>query len=192
MMAIKGIVKKDIVGRRYGRLVVSDQYKQHPREGRKSSRTKWLCRCDCGNEVWVHRSSLWKGGTKSCGCLWIDTMRIEKGRAAANRVLRRYKFDSKKRQIKFNLTFDQFFSLTQQNCHYCGNKPSTIQPAECNNGGFIYNGIDRVDSNLHYNTNNCVSCCIVCNRAKNSLSQGYFIKWVEKSYKHLKKKGLIQ
>lgn len=31
--------------------------------------SKWLCRCDCGNEVSVLGSSLVSGHTKSCGCL---------------------------------------------------------------------------------------------------------------------------
>lgn len=53
---------KDITGNRYGRLVVLGL------AGRdKSSHTKWLCQCDCGNKVVVARSSLGRD-TISCGC----------------------------------------------------------------------------------------------------------------------------
>lgn len=49
----------DMTGQRYGRLVV-DHY---------VGNSKWLCRCDCGNETIVSRSHLVKGDTNSCGCL---------------------------------------------------------------------------------------------------------------------------
>lgn len=28
----------------------------------------WRCKCDCGNEVVVHKGGMHKGGTVSCGC----------------------------------------------------------------------------------------------------------------------------
>lgn len=31
--------------------------------------SRWLCRCDCGNETIVARCNLVSGHTKSCGCL---------------------------------------------------------------------------------------------------------------------------
>lgn len=34
-----------------------------------NGRLKWLCQCDCGNQVWINTGSLRNGGTKSCGCL---------------------------------------------------------------------------------------------------------------------------
>lgn len=57
-------VKKDIVGKRFGKLVVLDEYikSESPRG------TKWKCLCDCGNETFVYRGKLTIGHTKSCGC----------------------------------------------------------------------------------------------------------------------------
>ena len=55
---------KDITGQRFGRLVVIR------RNGiSKDKRAKWLCKCDCGNEISVIGKSLRNGNTKSCGCL---------------------------------------------------------------------------------------------------------------------------
>jgi len=34
----------------------------------KLGHTRWLCRCECGNEVTVYSSSLKSGLSKSCGC----------------------------------------------------------------------------------------------------------------------------
>ena len=59
MNIIKAI---DLTGQRFGRLVAlySKSF---------NGRLKWLCQCDCGNQVWVNTGSLRNGGTKSCGCL---------------------------------------------------------------------------------------------------------------------------
>ena len=38
------------------------------------SRRYHLCKCQCGNFVTVRDSFLCKGVTKSCGCLWNDTL----------------------------------------------------------------------------------------------------------------------
>jgi len=57
--------KADLVGKRFGRLVVlSLAY-------RKDSAARWLCRCDCGTVKTIHGSSLTRQAkaTKSCGCL---------------------------------------------------------------------------------------------------------------------------
>lgn len=54
----------DLVGQRFGRLVVSERLE---RSG--CGATKWLCKCDCGNLVSVQYSNLKSGATKSCGCL---------------------------------------------------------------------------------------------------------------------------
>ena len=58
------------VGERYGRLVV---VRRVPNSGRRKAR--FLCRCDCDNEVIVLAESLRNGTTKSCGCLRRDLMR---------------------------------------------------------------------------------------------------------------------
>ena len=56
----------DLSGCRFGLLtalgIVDTQ--QH-------SQSRWRCRCDCGAEKVVWRSSLVSGETKSCGCGWL-------------------------------------------------------------------------------------------------------------------------
>jgi hypothetical protein len=55
--------KLNLVGRRYGRLLVQ-------KEGEKRGRSKvhWLCFCDCGVETEVSGSNLQTRMTESCGC----------------------------------------------------------------------------------------------------------------------------
>lgn len=55
--------KKDITGKRYGKLVVE----KYLRSEKKN--TIWLCKCDCGNKTEAKSSSLFSGSKKSCGCL---------------------------------------------------------------------------------------------------------------------------
>ena len=55
----QGRPRKSLVGIRFGRLVVIEDLED----------SMLLCRCDCGNEVKVHRSNLLAERTQSCGCL---------------------------------------------------------------------------------------------------------------------------
>lgn len=62
-MPAKGQIK-DLVGKRFGRLLVV-QF-----DRREDGETYWVCRCDCGNKKIVRGSNLTKkNGTMSCGCL---------------------------------------------------------------------------------------------------------------------------
>ena len=53
-------------------------------------------------------------------------------------------------------------------------------------GTYIYNGIDRIDSNIGYEPDNCVTCCVICNRMKNKYSKNAFLLHVSKITKYLK------
>ena len=60
----------DLVGQRFGRLVVlCDSGKD------KRGHTFWTCKCNCGNLKNIEEYNLKHSITKSCGCLWIDTMK---------------------------------------------------------------------------------------------------------------------
>lgn len=50
------IIKKDIIGKRYGSLTVTDNYEI--RGTTPSRKVYWMCKCDCGNEFFVESSSL--------------------------------------------------------------------------------------------------------------------------------------
>src|SRR5213592_3958950 len=55
---------EDLVGQRFGRLVVI-----HPdRPRRPENRARWLCRCDCGRMKSILHGDLKAGYTTSCGC----------------------------------------------------------------------------------------------------------------------------
>lgn len=54
----------DLTGQRFDRLLVISAIPHNLGEQRK-----WLCRCDCGNEVTVFGGNLKRGLTRSCRCL---------------------------------------------------------------------------------------------------------------------------
>lgn len=57
--------RNDLVGKRFGRLLVLEYIESSRRE---SPRKQYLCKCDCGNNLYARGDSLMKGATKSCGC----------------------------------------------------------------------------------------------------------------------------
>jgi nicotinamide mononucleotide adenylyltransferase len=168
---------KDLSGQRFGRLLVQEDY-----ETRKRRRIYWLCLCDCGTEKWVSRDSL-QNGTQSCGCISIEQKSLAPGQASRNKLYQRYKNDAKRRGYEFSLSFKNFISLCEQDCHYCGNMPMNVAKIS-SNGDFVYNGIDRVNSDLSYFEENCVSCCSRCNLAKGTMGKEEFLLLVERIYRH--------
>lgn len=89
------------------------------------------------------------------------------------------------KQIKFNLSFEEFDKLTRLDCYYCGAKPSFLKRFKNdfkNREIEYFNGIDRIDSDKDYNLNNCVPCCTMCNRMKSDYNVSIFLKHIEQIY----------
>lgn len=72
-------MRKDLTGQRFSRLVVIGESGERD----KHLNVKWLCKCDCGNEILVITGSLKTGNTRSCGCLQ-DEVNATKGRKHGN------------------------------------------------------------------------------------------------------------
>ena len=60
----------DLTGKRYGRLIVVK------RGTNKNKKTRWLCKCDCGNYKEIGATELKNGTTKSCGCYNIEKLKL--------------------------------------------------------------------------------------------------------------------
>lgn len=57
----------DLSGKRFGRLTVTDTFIKVKRKP-SGYRTRWLCKCDCGKELYIEQDHLTQGKTQSCGC----------------------------------------------------------------------------------------------------------------------------
>jgi len=183
--------RKDLSGRRFGKLLVSNESARFP--SGKSYVTKWKCFCDCGQERWIQHSSL-LAGTRSCGCYArkrvSEANSLEPGLAASRCIYWQYKLRAKRKGLDFDLTFEDFIGLCNKPCFYCGAIKSNECIVEGRNGSFLYNGIDRVDNCLGYKFENCVTACKICNRAKDIMSKEEFVTWIFQAYEFLKDKHL--
>jgi hypothetical protein len=86
-----------------------------------------------------------------------------------------YRGHARKKKIPFELTLQQFYDITQQNCHYCGDSPRLRNLS----GNDVHaNGVDRLDSSCGYTLDNVVTCCTICNVAKSAMTVEEFKQWV--------------
>jgi hypothetical protein len=171
----------NLVGQRFGRLLVLRDVGTHPR----SRKSQWEAVCDCGAQKVFLGTRLTSGQTKSCGCLLKDRLRelksLPSGIAAKNQVWRRYQKDAVRRNLPWNLSFEDFHCLTGNPCHYCDALPSNEfgwRNDASYNGTFVYNGIDRKDNSKGYTLDNVVSACNTCNKAKRTMTYDQFIAWL--------------
>ena len=103
----------------------------------------------------------------------------------------KYKTTAKHNKRAFKLTKEQFKKLTSSKCFYCGTHPYLLfNPLRSTNRkgtpisreAYLYNGVDRVNSKKGYIISNCVSCCFICNRMKNTIDLDVFQKQIKKIY----------
>lgn len=192
-----------MVGLRFGRLTVVEKI------GFTSKREiLFKCMCDCGNSKNIRGYSLRRGNTISCGCFNREqtSKALRKGIIIVyNDLFSRYIFTAKRKNIIFDITFEKFRYMISQNCFYCGVIPcnyfnkywSKTGKLRTNlkkyteeytkSMGILYNGIDRIDSNLGYTENNTVTCCKQCNFAKQEFTVQEFKSHVTKIYEYFVK-----
>lgn len=91
-----------------------------------------------------------------------------------NSYYNKYITDAKRRNIIFKLNQTEFEEIISKPCVYCGHyKEDEV------------NGIDRIDSDKHYQHGNVVPCCEMCNIMKGRLSINDFIGKVKLIYNNI-------
>lgn len=97
----KSPFKVDILGQRFGRLIVIKQLA----ETKDNGKAVWLCQCDCGKTSKTTGKLLRTGHTKSCGCLGAEN-RANSVRTHGQSGTRQYKnsIAGKRRASKRNAT----------------------------------------------------------------------------------------
>ena len=192
------------MGEKYGRLTILSRAEMPEKVKEKGVFRLYVnCICDCGNIVNGQYLSNLKRSSKekrqiSCGCSKgiQDPKKAILGSAKA--VWRNSYKDG-------DISFEKFLELSNKNCYYCNSKPSTItniyvyslnrknkKPRKIisrivpttalENGNFIYNGLDRIDSSKKHNLDNVVTCCKICNYMKLDHSIEKFRSHIEKIY----------
>jgi hypothetical protein len=170
----------DLAGNKYGRLTAVSRGRTKQRI--KGTEVYWKCVCDCGNEHEVSGRNLRSGESQSCGCIVRGPKPTVQ--AAINELYSLYQTRARRKGYPFSLTKEQFKILIDGHCFYCGMSPYQICRRERTSTiSYTYNGIDRVNNSSGYVADNVVSCCGICNKAKNTMSQDEFYAWIKRVHK---------
>ena len=71
-----------------------------------------------------------------------------------------------KRNLDVKIPKNDILKIIGKSCYYCGKKATDNHPL----------GLDRLDSSKSYISDNCVSCCKICNICKQTLTENQFIE----------------
>jgi hypothetical protein len=154
------------------------------------NRWYWFCQCECGKTHKANGTSLTSGRTQSCGCLKVDNgvagckvilakrLTVPPEVAAYSRTIRNYKRNAKTRGHEWNLTREAAVALMTSPCVYCGSKPANTVTTD--RMKMPYQGIDRFDNNVGYQTDNVVPCCWICQRMKTDNSPEVFLGQIKR------------
>lgn len=158
------------IGEKFGRLTILSV---EPKPKKPGTPRYGECLCECGSIVNVGIAYVISGNTKSCGCF-----RRKHHNLAVMRAFSSYNSNAKVRGHPFHLNKDEFKTLIDGDCHYCGAEP--FNTLHYKGDTYTSNGIDRVDNSKGYTIENSVSCCAICNQAKHTLPYETFIAWARR------------
>ena len=146
----------DLTGKRFGRLIVIERAENYI-SPQGQARKRWLCKCDCGNDVIVPASALINGESKSCGCLQKEI--------AKNTFTQHGKWGSRLHRIWASMK-TRCYNRKSRSYKWYGGRGITICDEWMNSFQAFYdwamaNGyrddlsIDRIDVNGNYEPSNC-------------------------------------
>lgn len=191
-------------GDKFGMLTavrIADPYIS-PKTGRRLSR--WEMLCECGAKVTLIRADLYETGrpTRSCRLCGhkrtgLSSRSKDPESLALITRIKACQRGAKKRNYKWELTYEEAVGILKENCVYCGAAPKPYFAYLDKNGNLhkgkrkvdlqyaktimtIINTIDRLDSLLDYVLDNCVPACLTCNTAKSNMSYNAFLEWLKR------------
>ena len=146
--------KYDLTGKKFERLTVIKRV-----ENSKSGQTRWLCKCDCGNEVIVWGCHLRSGHTRSCGCIHSEQIKnIKHYKKHGLRWTRLYRiWNGIKSRTNLTNINDNYKNYSGRGITIC-DEWKEFMPFyywAINNGYKDNLTIDRIDVNGNYEPSNC-------------------------------------
>lgn len=169
----------DLKGKKFGKLEAISFH-----EIGTGGRSKWLCKCSCGNDKIVFADNLLRGATKSCGCSW----RI-KGKKhhlfsgieeISGAYLHRARQGAISRNLEYSVTNDYLWEIYTNQGKKCAlsGLPIDFQPStNIKRGGKKQTAsLDRIDSSKGYIKGNIQWVHKDINKIKQDLKEDYFIE----------------
>ena len=157
---------KSIIGKKFCSLTVLDDYILISKNGCRGTKTKWLVRCDCGNEFYIYRESLLKRKVQYCpNCKPI-----------ARRNTRLYHIYYGIKQRCFNPNNSRYKEYGGRGITMCNEwlnsyenfKTWSFEHGYMENCGL---SIDRIDNDGDYNPDNCQWITISENASKGNMGK---------------------
>lgn len=145
----------NLIGQKFGRLTVIARA-----ENNKRGQTRWLCKCECGNEKIVGAYLLKSGQTKSCGCFKKEVFTNKKHGLRYTRIYKLWLsiknrcYNPKKNNYKHyggrGITMCEEWKNNFMSFHdwaFANGYDENVKRGECT--------IDRIDTNGNYEPSNC-------------------------------------
>lgn len=134
----------------------------------------YSCLCDCGNKKNIKSFRLINGSTKSCGCIRKDTQY----KTIENLAFKSHKEAAKNRNIESYLSKEEYISIAQKPCNYCGDVSTR---SNYNTGATLpLNSVDRINNDTFYTLDSSQSVCFICQKMKGSMKHEDFLVHINK------------
>jgi len=159
---------------------------------RITKNTVYECECKCGQIFQGRARDIKQGKILSCGCrkkenarkLGLSNLIEDEEQVPLNCAYSTYQKGSLKRNLDFQITREEFSTITSQNCFYCNSEPKQSYYYATTRKVRVFNGLDRKDNNKGYTLDNVVPCCKTCNFGKHNLTYTEYLDWIQRLIKY--------
>lgn len=164
-------MEESLIGKKYGRLVVI---------AIADTKSKVVCKCDCGNEVTVSIGKLKNGHTKSCGCLQKEKVRLigksnKKHGMAHSRLYNIWHSMKQRCLYEGHIEANRYSERGITICEEWKNSFEAFRDWSLANGYQDDLSIDRIDNDNGYCPENCrwTDCKTQANNRSSNVVIGY-------------------